>query len=59
MRRAKELMELFEKKEGFRQMGTTGLGKAKEKVDEIVQRYAENLTEEKQNAARAKQLGAK
>lgn len=59
MRRAKELMELFEKKEGFRQMGTVGLGRAKENVDEIVQRYTDKYNEEKQRATRARYLSTK
>ena len=56
MRRAKELVALFEKKENFRQMGTTGLGRAKEKVDEVVQKYAQKQLDDRQRAARGRQL---
>jgi hypothetical protein len=56
MHRAKELMTLFEKKENFRQMGTTGLGRAKEKVHEVVQKYAQKQLEERQRAARGRHL---
>jgi hypothetical protein len=57
MRRAKQLVELFEKKENFRQMGTTGLGKARERVDEVVHKYAQKQLDERQRVARVRQLG--
>lgn len=59
MRRAKELVELFEKKESFEWMGTKGLGKSKKKVDEVKQRYAQKHLEERQRLARSRQLGAR
>jgi hypothetical protein len=59
MRRAKELVQLFEKKENFRLMGTTGLGKSKARVDEVVQRYAEKHIVERQRIAQSRQLGAR
>jgi hypothetical protein len=56
MLRAKELVELFEKKEDFRHMGTTGLGKSKARVDEVVQRHAQKHMEERQRVAKARQF---
>ena len=56
MRRARELVTLFEKKEDFRQMGTTGLGRAKEKVDEAVQKYAQKQLDERQRVAKGRHL---
>lgn len=59
MRRAKELVELFEKKDYFTYMGTTGLGKSKKRVDEVVQRYAKKDLEARQRVAHARQLGVR
>ena len=56
MHRARVLVDLFEKKENFRYMGTTGVGKAKQKVDEVVQRYSQKHMEERQRLAQARQL---
>lgn len=59
MRRAKELVELVEKKEYFTYMGTTGLGKSKKRVDEVVQKYAKKDLEERQRVAQARQSGVR
>ena len=57
MRRAKELVELFEKRENLMQMGTSRLGKSKARVDEVVQKYAQKHIDMKERAARARQAG--
>jgi hypothetical protein len=57
MNRARTLMELFEMRGKFKQMGDTGLTRAKERVDAVVSRYAEKELEEREEAARARHLG--
>jgi predicted ATPase len=57
MNRARTLMELFEMRGKFKQMGDTGLTRAKERVDAVVSRYAEKKLEEREEAARARHLG--
>lgn len=39
MTRAKELISLYAKRDKFKRLGNTGMGRAKEKVDEVVERY--------------------
>jgi hypothetical protein len=39
MRRARELVKLYAMRGKFKQMGDTGLGRAKERVDDVVQRH--------------------
>jgi predicted ATPase len=57
MNRARTLMELFEMRGKFKQMGDTGLTRAKERVDAVVSRYAEKELEEREEAAKARHLG--
>jgi len=38
MTRAKELISLYAKRDKFKKLGDTGMGRAKEKVDEVVAR---------------------
>jgi len=38
MTRAKELISLYAKRDKFKKLGDTGIGRAKEKVDEVVAR---------------------
>jgi hypothetical protein len=57
MKRAKTLLELFERRGKFKQMGDTGLAKSKERVDAVVARYAKKDLEEKERVARARYLG--
>ena len=45
-------MELFEMRGKFKQMGDTGLTRAKERVDAVVFRYAEKELEEREKVAR-------
>ncbi|KAE8441343.1 hypothetical protein EG329_005492 [Mollisiaceae sp. DMI_Dod_QoI] len=58
MKRAKTLLELFEMRGKFKQMGDTGLTRAKQRVDNVVERYAKMELEEKEKAAKARQMGA-
>ncbi|KAH7363833.1 hypothetical protein BKA65DRAFT_489745 [Rhexocercosporidium sp. MPI-PUGE-AT-0058] len=55
--RAKTLLQLFEMRGKFRQMGDTGLSRAKQRVDEVVARYAEEERAERERIARARHLG--
>jgi len=57
MKRARTLIELFEMRGKFKQMGDTGLTRAKERVDAVVSRYAEKELEEREKVARARHLG--
>jgi len=57
MKRAKTLLELFEMRGKFKQMGDTGLVRAKERVDAVVARYAKKDLEERERAARSRHLG--
>jgi hypothetical protein len=52
MCRAKELLRLFEKREAFRQMGTTGLGRAKREVEEVRERFARRSMAEREGELR-------
>ncbi|KAF8854933.1 hypothetical protein BDZ45DRAFT_676556 [Acephala macrosclerotiorum] len=58
MKRAKTLLELFEMRGKFKQMGDTGLTRAKQRVDNIVDKYAKMDLEEREKAAKARHLGA-
>ena len=49
-------MELFEKREDFRQMGTTGLGKSKARVSEVAERYAQKDVGEEERRRKGEQL---
>ncbi|KAL2072815.1 hypothetical protein VTL71DRAFT_12158, partial [Oculimacula yallundae] len=55
--RARTLLQLFEMRGKFRQMGDTGLSRAKERVDEVVARYAREEVEARERVARARHLG--
>ncbi|KAH9210700.1 hypothetical protein DL95DRAFT_393202 [Leptodontidium sp. 2 PMI_412] len=55
--RAKTLLQLFEMRGKFRQMGDTGLSRAKQRVDEVVARYAKEDLDERERVARARHLG--
>lgn len=55
--RAQTLLSLFEMRGKFKQMGDTGLTRAKERVDEVVARYARKELEERERVARARHLG--
>ncbi len=57
MRRARTLVELFEMRGKFQQIGDAGLTRAKERVDAVVSRYAEKELEEREKVARARYLG--
>lgn len=54
MRRAKELVTLFEAKDNVRRLGTEGLGKSKKRVDELAKKYHEKQVEERQRAAKGR-----
>ena len=41
----------------FKQMGDTGLSRAKQRVDDVVARYAKVELEEREKVARARYLG--
>ncbi|KAG4441324.1 hypothetical protein IFR05_003187 [Cadophora sp. M221] len=55
--RAKTLLQLFEMRGKFRQMGDTGLSRAKQRVDEVVARYAKEELDERERVAKARHLG--
>lgn len=55
--RAKTLLQLFEMRGKFKQMGDTGLSRAKQRVDDVVARYAKAGLEEREKVARARYLG--
>jgi len=55
--RAKTLLQLFEMRGKFKQMGDTGLSRAKQRVDDVVARYAKVDLEEREKVARARYLG--
>ncbi|KAF4616210.1 hypothetical protein G7Y89_g15198 [Cudoniella acicularis] len=57
MARAKKLLELYEMRGKFREMGDTGLARAKDRVDRVVEKYAKKELEEREKNARAKYLG--
>lgn len=57
MKRAKTLVQLFQMRGKFQQMGDTGLSRAKEKVDGVVSRYAAKDLDEREKVARARFLG--
>lgn len=57
MKRAKTLLELFEMRGKFKQMGDTGLTRSKARVDAVVAKYAEMELAEREKKARAKHLG--
>jgi len=50
-------MELFEMRGKFKEMGDTGLTRAKERVGAVVERYADKELEKREKAARARHLG--
>jgi len=54
MQRAKTLIELLEMRGKFKQMGGTGLTRAKERVDNVVAKYAKRDLEEREKVARAR-----
>lgn len=56
MTRARTLLELFEKRANFKQMGDTGLMRSKERVDAVVASYARKDLEMKERTARARYL---
>ncbi|KAK0100300.1 hypothetical protein ONS95_008258 [Cadophora gregata] len=55
--RAKTLLQLFEMRGKFKQMGDTGLSRAKQRVDNVVARYAKAELEEREKVAKARYLG--
>lgn len=57
MRRADELVSLYGMRGKFQEMGDKGLGRAKERVDEVMERYAKIDLEEKEKVAKTRQLG--
>jgi hypothetical protein len=54
MQRAEELVSLFEKKDSFHHMGTTGLSRVKQKVDEVVEKNAQKELKLREKAAMEK-----
>ena len=56
MRRAKSLLQLYEMRGKFKQMGDTGLTRAKDRVDAVVAKYAAKELEEREKAARGRHL---
>lgn len=56
MKRAKTLLELFEMRGKFKQMGDTGLTRAKQRVDNVVEKYVKMELEEREKAAKARHL---
>ncbi|KAH8657610.1 hypothetical protein BGZ60DRAFT_135096 [Tricladium varicosporioides] len=57
MARAKKLLELYEMRGKFREMGDTGLARAKERVDKVVEKYNKKELEEREKVARSRYLG--
>jgi hypothetical protein len=57
MKRARTLIELYEMRGKFKQIGDTGLTRAKERVDAVTSRYAEKDLQEREKVARARHLG--
>jgi len=55
--RAKKLLELYEMRGKFQEMGDTGLARSKERVDKVVDHYAKKDLEEREKVARARHLG--
>jgi hypothetical protein len=56
MKRASTLLELFEMRGKFKEMGDTGLTRAKQRVDEVIAKYAKLELDERQRIARARHL---
>lgn len=57
LRRARTLLNLFEQRGRFKQMGDVGLLRSKERVDVVAARYAERDLEEKEKVLKARRLG--
>jgi hypothetical protein len=57
MKRARTLMELYEMRGKFKQIGDTGLTRAKERVDAVVSRYADKDLRDREKAVKARHLG--
>ncbi|PMD52002.1 uncharacterized protein K444DRAFT_249533 [Hyaloscypha bicolor E] len=57
IKRARTLIELYEMRGKFKQIGDTGLTRAKERVDAVISRYAEKDLQEREKVARARHLG--
>jgi hypothetical protein len=56
MHRARTLIELCEMRGKFKQMGDTGLTRAKERVGYVVAKYAKKDLEERERVARGRHL---
>jgi hypothetical protein len=57
MKRAKTLLELFEMRGKFKEMGDTGLTRSKARVDQVVAKYAEMELAERERNVRARHSG--
>ena len=57
MQRARTLIEFYEMKGKFKQIGDTGLTRAKERVGSVVAKYAKKDLEERERVARGRHLG--
>jgi len=56
LKRARTLLELFEMRGKYKQMGDMGLLRSKERVDAVAARYAKRDLEERDRATRSKYL---
>jgi len=54
LKRARTLLELFEMRGKFKQMGDLGLLRSKERVDAVAARYAKKDLEEKEKIIKSK-----
>jgi len=57
IQRAKNLLQLYEMRGKFKQMGDSDLTRAKERVDKVVAEYAKRDLEEREKAARGRHGG--
>lgn len=48
MARAQKLLELYEMRGKFQEMGDTGLARAKERVDKVVDQYSKKVLEDRE-----------
>lgn len=54
MARAKKLLELYQMRGKFQQIGESGITRSQQRVDKVMEVYTNKTLEEKEKAARAK-----
>jgi hypothetical protein len=57
LQRATELIQLYEMRGKLKQMGDSGLGRSKERVDRVVEQYTKKDLEEREWVAKARHSG--